>query len=90
MSQYIKCGSESSCDKREAVAGFAAWFSCPVCAYRICSGCAAVDTPGFADRKERTVENLFATQFANFGKDPKVKPRAPTADVENGLPGQAA
>ena len=34
VSAYIKCGSESACDKRDVMAGFSAWYSCPVCAYR--------------------------------------------------------
>ena len=88
VSAYIKCGSESACEKKETIAGFTAWFSCPVCAYRICSGCASVDTPGFADRNKMTVENLLARQFRNVGKTLKVKPSPQTPDEENVLPGQ--
>ena len=44
---------------------------CPVCAYRVCSGCASVDIPNTAnDNKNNvdTVEALFARQFKSFGK----------------------
>lgn len=86
VSAYIKCGSRSACYKREAgVGGFSAWFSCPVCAYRICTGCASVDIPDFADRNRGTVEDLLTRQFRNFGKDVKVRA---SADEENVLPGQ--
>ena len=89
ITPYIKCGgSLSACDKMETVAGFSAWFSCPVCAYRACSGCASVDTPGFADRNKITLENLLARQFTNVGKNLKVKPSQQIADEENVLPGQ--
>ena len=88
ITAYIKCGSESACEKREVMAGFSAWFSCPVCAYRACSGCASVDTPGFHERNKMTLENLLARQFTNVGKNLKVKPSPQTADEENVLPGQ--
>ena len=34
VSSFINCGSKSACDKQEVMGGFAAWYSCPVCAYR--------------------------------------------------------
>lgn len=37
VSSYIKCSSESACKEKDVVAGFAAWYSCPVCAYRTVS-----------------------------------------------------
>ena len=87
VSSYIKCGSTSACDKREpGLAGFSAWYSCPVCAYRICTGCASVDVPDFANRQTGTVEDLLTRQFRNFGKNNvKVNP-----DEENAIPGQVA
>ena len=69
VSSFIQCGSKSACDQRSDIAGFAAWFSCPVCAYRICSGCASVDVPDFANKDMNTVEMLFARQFKNLGKN---------------------
>ena len=60
VSSYIKCGSESACELREATAGFSAWYSCPVCAYRICSGCVSVDVPDFANKNKFSVVRLFA------------------------------
>ena len=68
VSSYIRCGSESACGLREDTAGFAAWYSCPVCAYRICSGCASVDIPGFVDKDKFSVENLLTKQFAQLGQ----------------------
>ena len=70
VSSFIQCGSKSACDQRTDIAGFAAWYSCPVCAYRICSGCASFDIPDFANKDTNTVEMLFARQFKNFGKNP--------------------
>ena len=83
VSAYIKCGSESACDLREDTAGFAAWYSCPVCAYRICTGCASVDVPDFANKNKFTVENLLVKQFKQFGKPPVKE----TQDTESALPG---
>ena len=34
VSAYIQCGSKTACDKKEHLGDFAAWHSCPVCAYR--------------------------------------------------------
>ena len=70
VASFIKCSSESACDQREVVGGFAAWYSCPVCAYRICSGCASVDIPDFAniDKNKFSVENLLTKQFAQLGQ----------------------
>ena len=87
VSAYIKCGSTSACEKREpGMAGFSAWYSCPVCAYRICTGCASVDIPDFTSSQTGTVEEILARQFRNFGKNTvRVKP-----DEENALPGQVA
>ena len=34
VSSFINCGSKSACEKQEIMGGFAAWYSCPVCAYR--------------------------------------------------------
>ena len=88
VSSYIKCGSESACELREDVAGFAAWYSCPVCAYRICSGCASVDVPDFANKNKSTVENLLAKQFAQFGTQQRKKPPPnETQDGGSALPG---
>ena len=89
VSSYIKCGSESACKLREDTAGFAAWFSCPVCAYRICSGCASVDVPDFANKDKFSVENLLSSQFAQFGSKEKNKPPVKeTQDGNSPLPGQ--
>ena len=92
VSAYIKCGSTSACEKREpGMAGFSAWYSCPVCAYRICSGCASVDVPDFANKNKFSVENLLVTQFAQFGTQQKKKP--PVKEKHDGhspLPGQVA
>ena len=87
VSSYIKCGSESACEVREDVAGFAAWYSCPVCAYRICSGCASVDVPDFANKDKNSAENMLIRQFANFGKN--TKKNTETHSGESPLPGQA-
>ena len=87
VSSYIKCSSQSNCKEKDCVAGFAAWYSCPVCAYRICTGCASVDIPDFASSQTGTVEDLLARQFRNFV--PKVPVRV-KPDVENALPGQVA
>ena len=73
ISSFIKCGSESACDKKDLVAGFAAWYSCPVCAYRICSGCASVDVPGFNDKSKFSFENLLVKQFAQQGAKERVQ-----------------
>ena len=89
VSSYIKCGSESACDLREDTAGFAAWYSCPVCAYRICTGCASVDVPDFANKDKFSVENLLSSQFAQFATKEKKKP--PVKEKHDGhspLPGQ--
>ena len=51
--------------------------------FRVCSGCAAVDIHD-TSKNENTVENLFSTQFANFGRKKAVGPN----DVESNLPGQ--
>ena len=67
VSSYIKCSSESACTEKDVVAGFAAWYSCPVCAYRICSGCASLVVPNMADSHKFTLENLFLKQFSRFG-----------------------
>ena len=88
VSSYIKCGSESACDQREDTAGFAAWYSCPVCAYRICSGCAAVDVPDFANKNKFSVENLLVRQFAQFGTEGKKQPPLKeTQEGDSALPG---
>ena len=63
VSSFIQCGSKSACDQRTDIAGFAAWFSCPVCAYRICSGCASVDVPDYANKDKFRIENLLIGQF---------------------------
>ena len=34
VSAYIQCGSKTACEKKEHLGDFAAWHSCPVCAYR--------------------------------------------------------
>ena len=90
VSSYIKCGSESACKEKDMVAGFAAWYSCPVCAYRICSGCAAVDVPDFVDNKNKfSVENLLTKQFAQFGTEGKKPPTMKeTQGGHSPLPGQ--
>ena len=66
VSSYIKCSSESACKEKDLVAGFAAWYSCPVCAYRICAGCASVVV---ADDKANkfSLENLLIKQFSRVG-----------------------
>ena len=86
VSSYIQCGSKSACEKRTDIAGFAAWYSCPVCAYRICSGCASVDIPDFANKDKNSVENLLARQFVNFGSNKKKNISVETGDSQ--LPGQ--
>ena len=86
VSSYIQCGSKSACEKRTDIAGFAAWYSCPVCAYRICSGCASVDIPDFANKDKNSVENLLARQFVNFGSNKKKNISVETGDPQ--LPGQ--
>ena len=88
VSSYIKCGSESACHKKELVAGFAAWYSCPVCAYRICSGCASVDIPNYANKDKFSFENLLVKQFAQTGPNTKKKSRKETHDGSSPLPGQ--
>ena len=86
VSSFIQCGSKSACDQRTDVAGFAAWFSCPVCAYRICSGCASVDIHDFANKDKNTVEMLFARQFVNFDK--RKKTPVETHSEDSPMPGQ--
>ena len=86
VSAFIQCGSKSACEKRTDIAGFAAWYSCPVCAYRICSGCASVDIPDFANKDKNSVENLLARQFVNFGSNKKKNISVETGDPQ--LPGQ--
>ena len=71
VSAYIKCGSKSDC--REETGSFAAWYSCPVCAYRICAPCAEVSYPDFPNPNLKTVENLLSKQFRKVGKDIKEK-----------------
>ena len=73
--------------QRTDIAGFAAWYSCPVCAYRICSGCASSDVPDFANKDKSSVENMLIRQFANFGKN--TKNNTETHSGESPLPGQA-
>ena len=34
VSALLVCGNGSNCNKAEQFAGFAHWFSCPVCLYR--------------------------------------------------------
>ena len=85
ITAYIKCGSGSACGNIEEVAGFSAWFSCPVCAYRICSGCASVDVPDFANKNKFGVENLLVRQFAQF--EIKKPPLKETQDGDSALPG---
>ena len=89
VSSYIKCASTSACEKREpGLAGFSAWYSCPVCAYRICSGCASVDVPDFANKNKFSGENLLVRQFAQFGTEGKKQP--PLKEIQDGdsaLPG---
>ena len=58
-------------------------YSCPVCSYRICSGCAALDVADSASRDKNSLEILLARQFVNFGKN--MKGNSP---VESSLPGQ--
>ena len=84
VSSYIKCSSESACKEKDVVAGFAAWYSCPVCAYRICSGCASVDVPDFANKNKSSVENLLVQQFAKFGAPQEKKP---SNNGDSSLPG---
>ena len=70
VSSYIMCSSKSACPANEVAAeGFAAWYSCPVCTYRICSGCASLLAPNMAeaDSQKFTLENLFKKQFSRFG-----------------------
>ena len=86
VSSFIQCSSKSACEKRTDIAGFAAWYSCPVCAYRICSGCASVDIPDFANKDKNSVENLLARQFVNFGSNKKKNISVETGDPQ--LPGQ--
>ena len=89
VSSYIKCGSESACELREDTAGFSAWYSCPVCAYRICSGCASVDVPDLVDKNKFSVENLLSKQFSQFETQKKKKlPLKETQDGHSPLPGQ--
>ena len=80
VSSYINCGSKSACEKQEIMAGFAAWYSCPVCAYRICSGCASVDIPDYADKDKFKLENFLAGQFlakAGVAKPPPLPGQVP-------------
>ena len=69
VSDYIKCtSSQSVCKEKEEeeVAGLTAWYSCPVCPYRICSGCASLVIPHLAHTDKFTLENLFIKQFSRF------------------------
>ena len=67
VSAYIKCTSESACKEKDVVAGFAVWYSCPVCAYRICWNCASVVVADIANRDKFSLENLIVKQFSRFG-----------------------
>ena len=88
VSSFIQCGSKSACEKRTDIAGFAAWYSCPVCAYRICSGCASVDVPDYANKDKNSVESILAKQFANFGKVQKKSAPVETHSGDSPIPGQ--
>jgi len=85
VSSFINCGSKSACDKQEVLGGFTAWYSCPVCAYRICSGCASVDVPDYANKDKNPLENLLIGQFMKIGAPKKVPE---THSGVSPLPGQ--
>ena len=86
VSSFINCGSKSACDKQETMGGFTAWYSCPVCAYRICSGCASVDIPDYADKDKFKLENFLAGQFL---KKAGLGEKVPETHTGNSpLPGQ--
>ena len=89
VSTYIQCGSRSACGKRTDVTGFALWFSCPVCAYRICAGCASVDIPDYADRDKNTLESILVRQFKRYWTNQKRPSKVETFQEESpGIPGQ--
>ena len=85
VSSYIKCGSQSVCKEEEveaaAAAGFTAWYSCPVCAYRICSGCASLVFPDLAHTDKFTLESLFVKLFPRFGSSPWQKQQHPNREL---------
>ena len=87
VSSFINCASKSACDKQDVMGGFAAWYSCPVCAYRICSGCASLDIPGFADKKKFKLENYMTLQFLKRA-GVSSKPKAPEVYQRDSFPQQ--
>ena len=84
VSTYIKCGDGKHCNKEgEAEGSFAAWYSCPVCSYRICESCAEWATPDIRNPyPERTVENLFTRQFRKVGEEIKEKEKRGETEKE--------
>ena len=73
VSSFIMCSSESACREKDVVAGFAVWYSCPVCTYRICWNCASVVLADIANRDKFSLENLIVKQFSRFGSLQKEK-----------------
>ena len=53
------------------VSGFAEWFSCPVCAFRICSGCASVDIPDYSNKERNTLESILVRQIVRYWNNEK-------------------
>ena len=82
VSCYIKCGARYNCKARDIkeTGAFAAWYSCPVCEYRICGPCSYNSYPSFVNPNERTVQNLLRHQFKEVGKEIKQKEKAEEAE----------
>ena len=88
VSSFIQCGSKSACDQRTDVSGFAEWFSCPVCAYRICSGCASVDIPDYANKERNTLESVLVRQFVRYWNNQMTDSKVGSFQEESPIPGQ--
>ena len=56
-----------------------------MCAYRICSGCASVDVPDYANKDKFKLENLLLGQFIKTGQQKKIPE---THSGVSPLPGQ--
>ena len=79
VSAYIKCAYKHYCDQNEKMGAFCAWYSCPVCEYRVCGSCAPHVGAQAQNPNKRTVENLLAYQFKKVGTDMKDKEKAQEA-----------
>ena len=79
ISAYIICSSKIACggnvDMSTSMSGSSIWYSCPVCAYRVCSGCTwtTMETPPplYEDIQDNVSQHSVEDSRSIFKKDDK-------------------